>query len=70
MPALKKYTKVFDIQGVHQASTRDELEMAVSRHWNATVSWEREREREKEGVGCTHPPLPPFSLYYCPPYIY
>ena len=36
--ALRKYTKVFEIQGIHAQSTREELTSAVIRHWNNSVS--------------------------------
>ncbi|KAG7670461.1 hypothetical protein Ndes2526B_g00213 [Nannochloris sp. 'desiccata'] len=32
--ALRKYTKVYELQGIHPQSSKEELTSAVSRHWN------------------------------------
>ena len=36
--ALRKYTKIYEVAGVHPQSTREEMTSAVQRHWNAMVS--------------------------------
>jgi Sin3 binding region of histone deacetylase complex subunit SAP30 len=36
--ALRKYTKVYELQGIHPQSSKEELTSAVTRHWNQSVS--------------------------------
>lgn len=43
MPALRKYSKVYDLP-VHQSSTKDELTTVVANHWNTMV-----------GISCIYP---------------
>ena len=35
--ALRKYSKAYDVQGVHPQSSKEDLTAAVTRHWNTEM---------------------------------
>lgn len=53
--ALRKYTKVYELQGIHPQSSKEELTSAVTRHWNQAVSLQHQLLTTSGGV---HFPLP------------
>ena len=34
---LRKYTKQYEVQGVHPTSTKEDIARAVTEHWNSVV---------------------------------
>lgn len=36
---LRKYSKQFEVQGVHPTSSKEDIAKAVSDHWNTVVRW-------------------------------
>jgi hypothetical protein len=41
--ALRKYTKLYEVQGVHPQSSREDLIAAIKRHWSMAVRKCRQR---------------------------
>ena len=37
MHALRKYAKAYEVPGVHQQTTKEELTSAIYKHWNNWV---------------------------------
>lgn len=42
--ALRKYTKLYEVPGVHSQSTREDLIAAIKRHWSMAVRKCRQRQ--------------------------